>query len=72
MSIKVKWGEVANNLRRYKPLAQVATEVGMDAATLQRIARGETEEPKHMAGTRLLDLHLDQCRDRHQQIFITL
>lgn len=62
----IDWQRICLNLQaKYKPLAKVATEIGADAATLRRLARGETKEPKFSTGLRLLDLHYDQCSDRH-------
>lgn len=63
---RIDWQRVCLNLRtHYGPLSRVATEVGADAMTLQRMARGETSEPKFAAGVQLLDLHYAYCRELH-------
>jgi len=61
----VNWQQCALNLRGAMPLRRVARRVGMDEGTLRRLARGETREPKFVAGVLLLDLHLQLCADRH-------
>ena len=66
--MKINWQQVATNLRRYKPLHQVAREVGSTETTLNRIARGETKEPKYMAGVKLLDLHYDRFPEKHLEV----
>lgn len=64
----IDWQRLLLNLRSsYKPLAKVADEVGADEGTLRRLARGDTKEPKFSVGLRLLDLHYDQCGDRHSR-----
>lgn len=67
----IDWQQCAINLRRVKPLAQIARELEIDPATLQRIARGETVEPKFEQGLQLLNLHLQHCPDRHQALLKT-
>ena len=64
----IDWQQVALNLRRYKPLSQVAKEVGSDWRHLNRLARGEVKQPRFETGVRLLDLHLDHCGDRHREV----
>lgn len=64
----IDWQQCALNLRRVKPLAQIAREVDIDPATLRRIARGEIAEPKILPGLQLLNLHLEHCPDRHQAL----
>ena len=65
----INWQTVLLNLQnQYKPLETVAREVGAGAPALRNIARGETKEPKFSVGVKLLDLHLDHCKDRHEQI----
>ena len=61
----INWQQCALNLRGAMPLRRVARRVGMDEGTLRRLARGETQEPKFVAGVLLLDLHLQLCADRH-------
>lgn len=63
----IDWQMVTLNLRgRYKPLSQVAKEVGSDWRHLNRLARGEVAAPRWDTGIALLDLHLDKCPDRHK------
>jgi len=64
----IDWQKVALNLRRYKPLSQVANEVGSDWRHLNRLARGEVQQPRFDTGVRLLDLHYDQFPDRHREV----
>ena len=66
--MNIDWQQVCLNLRRHKPLTQVALEIGCDDQTLNRLARGETKEPKFMTGVQLLDLHLELCPERHDKI----
>lgn len=63
----INWQQVLLHLRsRYKPLSQVAKEVGSDWQHLNRLARGETRQPRFDVGMRLLDLHLDHCAELHR------
>lgn len=64
----IDWQRVTLNLRRYKPLSQVAKEIGSDWRHLNRLARGEVQQPRFDTGMRLLDLHYDKCRDRHHEV----
>lgn len=63
----VNWSAVCLHLRsRYKPLSEVAKEVGSDWRHLNRLARGEVQQPRFDVGMRLLDLHLDHCAELHR------
>ena len=64
----IDWQKCALNLRRYKPLSQIAKEIGSDWRHLNRLARGEVKQPRFDTGVRLLDLHYDKCRDRHGEL----
>lgn len=56
----IDWELLCNLLRaKYKPLSTVAKEVGSNWQHLNRIARGETDQPKFDTGIRLLDLAFD-------------
>lgn len=57
--MKINWQQICLNLRRHAPLAQIAREVGADEQTINRLARGETREPKFLTGLLLLDMHYD-------------
>lgn len=62
----IDWQKVTLNLRRhYKPLSQVAKEVGSDWRHLNRLARGETAEPKFSVACKLLHLHFNACPQEH-------
>ena len=64
----IDWQQVTLNIRRhYKPLSQVAKEVGSDWRHLNRLARGDTQQPSFIVGVRLLDLHLDKCPQLHKR-----
>lgn len=66
VDIQIDWQKVCLNIRRsYKPLSTVAKEVGSDWAHLNRLARGETKQPKFMVGLKLLNIHLTHCKERH-------
>ena len=68
----IDWQRVTLNLRtHYKPLAAVAPEVGSDWRVLNRLARGESLEPKFSVGLRLLDLHHTHCGSAHRSIVLT-
>lgn len=63
----IDWSIVTNNLRaRYKPLSQIAKEVGSDWRHLNGLARAEINQPKYSVAVKLLDLHYDHCPDRHK------
>lgn len=67
--MNIDWQKVTLNLRHcYKPLSQVAKEVGSDWRHLNRLARGEVLQPRFDTGMKLLDLHFDVCKDRHNFI----
>lgn len=56
----IDWQLVCNLLRtHYKPLSQVAVEVGSDWRHMQRLARGEVVQPRFATGIRILDLTYD-------------
>jgi len=44
---------------KYKSLATVAREIGLDGATLTKLARGEVKSPRFESGVKLLDLAFD-------------
>jgi hypothetical protein len=63
----INWQQVLLNLRGYKHIAKIAREVGSDERHLNRIARGEVMQPRFDVGMRLLDLHFDKCRSKHNE-----
>jgi hypothetical protein len=69
--MNIDWQIVCLNLRaNYKPLSQVAKEIGSDWRHLNRLARGEVNQPRFDTGMRLLDLHYDVCRSKHREVLI--
>lgn len=66
--MNINWQQVCLNLRRHKSLSEIARQIGADEGTINRLARGDTREPKFSHGIKLLDAHLDYCADRHQQV----
>jgi hypothetical protein len=62
----IDWQKVTLNLRtHFGPLTKVAKVVGSDERHLNRLARGDVEQPRFNTGCKLLDLHLDACPDKH-------
>mgnify|MGYP001767301508 CR=1 FL=1 len=56
----IDWQLCLNLLRKYcKTLSKVARYTGCDERHLQRIARGEVDEPRFNSGVKLLDLAYD-------------
>ena len=56
----IDWQLVCVLLRQhYKPLEQVADEVGIDRQHINRLARGEVKEPRFNSGVKLLDALYD-------------
>ena len=45
--------------KHYKPLSKIGNEVGSDWSHLNRLARGEVNQPKFSVGVMLLDLGYD-------------
>lgn len=62
----IDWQRICWNLRKHAPLSRVAKLVGTDERHLNRLARGDTLQPKFDVGVRLLDLHYDKCPDAHK------
>jgi hypothetical protein len=62
----IDWQKVTLNLRaKYGPLTKVAKVVGSDERHLNRLARGDIQQPRFNTGVALLDLHLEACPERH-------
>ena len=59
----VNWQLLCLKLRRVKPLATVAKEIGSDWQHLNRLARGETIDRRFNTGIRLLDYYYDHVGD---------
>ncbi len=56
----IDWQLLTLKLRRhYKPLTAVANEVGCNWQHINRLARGEVEQPRFNTGVKLLDLAYD-------------
>lgn len=65
----IDWQQVVLNLRKAGlPCSAVARRIGRDPCVIQRLARGEKNEPLWSVGMALLDLHLDFCRDAHAKM----
>ena len=69
---EINWQTLAVTARRYAALSRVAKECDMQWQHINRLARGETAEPRFNSGLRLLawaqarftDEELQQCRAR--------
>lgn len=56
----IDWHLTANLLRtHYKPLERVAAELGINRQHINRLARGDVEQPRFNTGMKLLDLAYD-------------
>jgi hypothetical protein len=65
-NLHIDWQKVTLNLRtHFGPLSKVAKVVGSDERHLNRLARGEVDQPRFNTGVKLLDLHFDACPDKH-------
>ena len=65
----IDWQRTTLALRRhYKPLSQVAKEVGSDWRHLNRLSRGEVREPRFLVGVKLLDLAYDHVPDFAERV----
>ena len=67
--IRIDWQKLLLNLRRHQNLDKVGKHLGVDPRTLNRIARGETIEPKFTTGIKLLNLHFDLEPEKHRQLY---
>lgn len=69
----IDWQRVCLNLRtHYKPLTAIASEIGASWQHVNRLARGETQQPRFDTGVKLLDLHYDKCPTLHRREVIGL
>lgn len=55
----IDWQRCTLNIRTRVSLARAAKQVGMDASSIQRLARADIKEPRFSQGMALLDLHHD-------------
>lgn len=55
----VDWTLLLPLLRRRASLSRIGDTVGIDEATINRLARGEIKDPRFSQGLRLLDLAAD-------------
>ncbi len=69
---ELDWQKITLNLRRVKPLSTIATEIGADWQHLNRLARGDTAQPRFNTGLKLLDKHYEYCPDRHNTQELTI
>lgn len=59
----IDWQMLCLKLRKVKPLARVAKDIGSDWQHLNRLARGETKDPRFNTGIKLLDYYYDHVGD---------
>ena len=59
----VDWQMLTLKLRSHKPLSQVAKDIECNYQHLNRLARGETDDPRFNTGVRLLDYYYDHIGD---------
>lgn len=65
-SAMIDWQRCILNIRTSGlSVAELARQVGADAGTLNRIARGDTKRVEFFTGHRLLNLHLERCPKQH-------
>jgi hypothetical protein len=64
----IDWQRLTLNLRSKDTLSSFATEFGCDSMTLQRLARGDVEEPRFELGLKLLNAHLDAFPEKHKEV----
>lgn len=69
----IDWQLLMRLLRRhYKSLAAISRELGMSHQHLERLERGDVEQPKYRQGLRLLDLGYDVLpRDEFLRVGVT-
>lgn len=66
MDLKIDWQKVCLNIRSAGvPLSRAAKLCGSDWQHLNRLARGEVENPRWPTAIALLDLHYDICNEKH-------
>ena len=63
----INWQQVILNMRRHRPVSAIARQCGSNETHLNRIARGEVNEPRFNTGLKLLDVHLDLCPEKHNE-----
>ena len=62
---KIDWVKVILNLRdQYKPIADLAEELGINRLVLQKIMSYDTDEPKYSIGVKLLELQAQHCMNK--------
>ncbi len=65
----IDWTQILNRLRASRgSMRVVAKAVHACPVALNKIARGEVNEPKFMTGIRLLDLHSDDYPDERVMV----
>ena len=63
--LNIDWQQLTLNLRAYKSLRQIAIELDAHYDTIKELALGRSTNPRFNLAVKLLDLHYDKCRDRH-------
>jgi hypothetical protein len=61
--IPIDWQACCLQLRKHKPLTQIALMIGCDDQVINRLARGEIAEPRFSIGLELLNLYTDLIGD---------
>jgi len=66
----IDWQQALLNIRAKSgvSLATIARRLNTTERHLNRIARGEVEEPKFSKGIEILDMHFDLMGDKHGSI----
>ncbi len=65
----IDWQQVILNLwGKGFSYEMIASRCGSNQQHIARIGRGECDQPKFNTGIQILDLHFDNCIDRHNEI----
>lgn len=65
----IDWEQLKKNfVSKRLGMTQVANAVGIPAAQLQPLWKGEALEPPFSVGVKLLDFHLDRCPELHDRL----
>lgn len=60
--MNINWSLVCGHIRAQGiPMSRAAKLVGSDWRHMNRLARGEVEQPRFLTGVKILDLHHDVC-----------
>ncbi len=71
INLDINWPILLLNLRtHYRSMSTVAREIGSNEAHLNRLIRGDVQQPKFNTGLKLIDLHYDHLPDMHDKRII--